>query len=113
MKYETVLTACGAEHPYALDGDTLSQSDDIRADYRGGHYFDLATLQWFGSWQFTTVAPGASVELQRNAPDGVGAYRVQLWRNSEHGTPEPWFGCRHDDRTQATACARKTAAALR
>ena len=111
-RYITEETACGERYDYALMSDRLSDSIDIRADYHSGHYFDPATLRWFGSSHFATVAPGASVELQRNAPDGVPQYRVQLWRVGDDGSPEPWFGCRHDSRREAVACARESAASL-
>ena len=110
--YVTEETACGERYDYALMSDRLSDSVDIRADYRSGHYFDPATLRFFGASRFATVAPGASVELQRNAPDGVPQYRAQMWRVGEDGSPEPWFGCRHDSRRAAVACARATAASL-
>lgn len=108
----TEVTACGEAYDYALMSDRLSNSVDIRADYRNGHYFDPDTLRFFGSRNFATVAPGASVELQTGAPSGVLPYRVQLWREGENGTPEPWFGCRHATRREAVACAKATSASL-
>lgn len=108
----TKVTACGVEYRYALMSDHLSDSVDIRADYRNGHYFEPSTLRWFGSRNFATVAPGASVELQTNAPDSVAPYKVELWRVGEDGSPEPWFGCRHATRREAIACAKASAASL-
>lgn len=111
MNYTTRLTACGEENRYTLAGEALSTSDDIRQDYREGHYFDPDTLRWFGSRNFATVAPGASVELQTNAP-GEDRYRVEVWKDTANG-PSPWFGCRHTTRRAAVACAVATAASLR
>lgn len=108
--YVTRVTACGDEHNYTLATDTLSASNDIRRDYREGHYFDADTLRWFGSRNFATVAPGATVELQSNAPGD--RYRVQVWRDSESG-PSPWIGCYHATRSEAVSCARATADSLR
>lgn len=110
---QTISTACGVTEAHALTIYRLSQSTDIRADYRGGHYFDAATLRWFGASRFATVAPGASVELQSKAPVELGSYHAQIWRDGSDGTPEPWFGCQHFTRREATQCARKTAASLR
>ena len=110
MNYRTLSTACGADYAYVLPTDTLSDSTDVRGDYRGGHYFDADTLRWFGSRNFRTVAPGVSVELQANAPGD--RYKMELWRVSDAGTPEPWFGCWHATRREAVACARATVAQL-
>jgi len=109
LPYVTHSMACGEEYRYALAGERLSTSTDIRDDYRGGYYFSASTLEWFGSEGFTTVAPGASVELQSNAP--TPQYRAEVWREGENG-PEPWFGCYHGSRAQAEQCAKATAAKL-
>lgn len=114
LPYSTIETDCGEAYPYALPTDTLAESRDIRADYdhSTGHYFAPSTLRFFGSRNFQTVARGASVELQTNAPDAVGRYKVQMWRADDNGQPEPWFGCNHTTRRAATACARATSARL-
>jgi hypothetical protein len=109
--YVTRAMACGVTYDYALVTDRLSQSDDVRRDYRSGHYFDADTLRWFGSRNFRTVAPGVSVELQTNAPWG-GRYKVELWRVEPNGTPGPWFGCWHETRRDAVRCALATVAAM-
>ncbi len=110
IEYMTRATACGKESNYTLIRDRLSTSTDIRGDYREGYYFSPSTLDWFGSVGFETVAPGASVELQENAPGAQ--YRAQLWRVGDDGSPSPWFGCYHGSRAQAVACARATARLL-
>lgn len=107
--YVTRAMACGVSNNYTLADDRISTSDDIRRDYRDGHYFDDDTLRWFGSRNFATVAPGASVELQSKAPGD--RYRAEVWRDTEHG-PSPWFGCWHKTRREATACAIATARSL-
>ena len=110
VDYATLVTACGEEYRYVLPGETLSASDDVRRDYRGGHYFDANTLRWFGSRNFATVVPGVTVELQTNAPGN--RYRVTAWYSDDDRTPKPWFGCRHATRREAIACAKATAALL-
>ena len=110
MNYVTRVTACGEASNYTLAGDRLSTSTDIRADYREGHYFDPSTLRWFGSRNFATVAPGATVELQSNAPGD--RYKSTMWRDTDNG-PSPWFGCWHATRREAIACAKATADSLR
>jgi len=111
VQYVTRTTACGTVDTYTLPTNRLSKSWDIRSDYRGGHYFDPDTLRWFGSRNFDTVAPGASVELQTKYPRD-DRYRVQIWRESSDGTPEPWIGCRHTTRRAAIACAKATSQAM-
>jgi len=111
VQYVTRTTACGVENNYTLPGDRLSLSWDIRSDYHNGHYFSPGTLRWFGARNFATVSFGASVELHTNYP-GDDRYRVQLWRESSDGTPEPWIGCRHTTRRAAIACAKATSQAL-
>ena len=120
LPYVTVLTPCGEAHDYSLPGMTLSDSTDVRHDYGHaplrGHYFDPDALRWFGSQRFATVAPGVSVERQSNSPETLPAYKVTAWRAptaDEAGQgPQPWFGCRHSTRREATACARRYAATL-
>lgn len=104
MNYFTIVTPCGEEYAYALPGDTLSLSRDIRGDYSCGHYFSPGAMRFFGTRHFRTVAPGVSVECQTNAPAGVGQYKVTVWMDSEHG-PAVWHGCHHTTRREANACA--------
>lgn len=116
IEYSTTYTACGEAYKYVMPGEALSDSGDVRADYesapRRGHYFDAATLRFFGSRNFATVAPGASVELQTNAPGNK--YHVEMWKVGEKGEgPQPWFGCNHATRASAVRCAKATAEALR
>lgn len=111
MNYSTIVTPCGEAYAYALPGDTLSLSEDIRADYRCGFYFSPGAVRFFGMRHFRTVAPGVSVEFQENVPAGVGSYKVTAWRNGEHG-PDVWHGCRHETRREANACAVAMSRAL-
>ena len=114
MTYTTRCTACGEEYAYAREGDTLSDSEDVRIDYllssRKGHYFSEGALRFFGARNFATVARGVSVELQANAPHDK--YKVTTWKTSEEGI-EPWFGCWHATRREAIKCAKATAELLR
>lgn len=110
IEYMTRAMACGEASNYTLISDRLATSTDIRRDYREGYYFSPDTLAWFGSEGFATVAPGATVERQTNAPGAQ--YRAQVWRESEDGSPSPWFGCYHGSRAQAEECARATAEML-
>jgi hypothetical protein len=102
----TIVSACGEEYRHATPDEVISASDDVRRDYRNGHYFDTSTLRFFGSRNFATVAPGASVELQTNAPGD--RYRVTIWKSGTDRSPKPWFGCRHATRREAVKCARDT-----
>ena len=116
ISYSIKHTACGEAYAYARPEDVLSDSCDVRTDYRNGrrsgNYFDDRTLRFFGSRNFETVAPGATVELQTKAPGD--RYRVQIWRVGEEGKgPQPWFGCWHATRAGAVKCAKATAEGLR
>ena len=115
-KSSTIYTACGEAYEWGTSDYTLSDSCDVRTDYRNGrgsgYYFDESTLRFFGSRNFETVAPGVTVELQTKAP--AERYRVQVWRvGEEEKGPQPWFGCRHATRASAVRCAKATAKALR
>lgn len=116
IAYETVTTPCGAEYRYALEGERLTDSMDVRRDYTNaiirGYYFSPDTLAWFGSEGFITVEPGVSVEQQTNAPGEQ--FRVMAWTGpSRDGEgPQPWFGCWHATRAAAVECAREYRATL-
>ena len=115
--YTTRRMACGEVYKYAREGERLSKSDDVRSDYENarlrGHYFDQDALRFFGSRNFSTVAPGVSVELQTNAPGD--RYKVEVWKVSDDPAEgnQPWFGCRHATRREAVRCAKETAELLR
>lgn len=113
ITYRTITTPCGETYNYALPGETLSTSWDVRADYTAGHYFDPNTLEFFGSKQFETVAPGISVEHQTNAPKGM-KWRVQAWRQPtiDGEGNQPWLGCWHGSRAAAHECANWYAEAI-
>jgi hypothetical protein len=116
IECSTKYTACGEAYDYAWPNEILSDSLDVRTDYqnarRRGHYFSESALRFFGSRNFATVAPGASVELQANAPGD--RYKVNVWKVGEEGEgPQPWFGCWHATRAGAVRCAKATAEALR
>ena len=112
--YTTRRTACGEEYAYAREGDTLSDSENVRVDYllssHRGHYFSEGALRFFGARNFDTVAPGVSVELQANAPGD--RYKVTTWKTSDEGV-QPWFGCWHATRREAIKCAKDTAELLK
>ena len=116
IKYGSRWTACGTEYRYAIEGEKISNSDDVRSDYENarlkGHYFDQSTLRFFGSRNFATVAPGVSVELQANAPGD--RYKVEVWKVSDDPKEgnQPWFGCWHATRREAVKCAKATAKLL-
>ena len=73
----------------------------------GGHWFDRATLAFFGSQRRELVAGCCVVELQRNAPEGLPRYAVVPF-----GADARSIGvtCRHASRAAARACARRIAA---
>lgn len=52
-----------------------------RYEYQSGptHWFDPATLRFFGSRNRHLVRPGVMVETQTKAPEGVGRYVVTAW----------------------------------
>lgn len=62
---------------------TYTDADHLRSEYehQSGptHWFDPATLRFFGSRNRHMVAPGVMVETQMNAPEGVGRYAVVAW----------------------------------
>ena len=113
VNYRTLVTACGTEYNYARQGQTLSGSVDIRRDYesapRRGHYFDRATLRFFGVRSFSTVAQGVTVECRSETPS---PYRVTFWTTDSDGVPEAWFGCDHESRRDAVKCAKATRSLL-
>ena len=104
MNYSTIITPCGVEYDYALPGETLSGSYNVRGETNSPHYFDASAIRWFGMRNFETVARGVSVELQTKYPAGDGRYKVLAWSN-DNGKPSPWFSCHHSTRKQAVSCA--------
>lgn len=72
----------------------------------GRHYFDPATLRWFGSRNTHVYGRGGccTVECQTKAPAGVDRYKVTVWLMRD-GRPQPAGGCRHDTLAHARACA--------
>lgn len=78
----------------------------LQAAHRG-HWFDAATLRWFGSQRRELIAGCIVVELQAKAPEGMPRYAV-----TPFGPDASPVGivCRHATRALARACARRVAA---
>jgi hypothetical protein len=113
VEYMSVTSHCGEVFPFIQAGFTVSDSRDIRADYSCGHYFSPGAIRFFGMRYFRTVAPGASVQLQENAPAGVGRYAATVWETRDHGGPNALITCHHETRAAANRCAIATSNALR
>jgi len=56
----------------------FTELKDIKR-YHTGHYYDEATIEFFGSEDIHVAAPGVTVEYQSNAPRGYPPYVITVW----------------------------------
>lgn len=118
-----LLTACGSRFyvsgPLPLSFCSFATFGQLHTAYGSGdgrHYFDRATLAFFGStlsgFRMVSGTNGAgTIERQRKAPASM-RFRVELWVTDSAGLPDPLIGCSHATEAQALACVRATFAAL-
>ena len=70
----------------------------------GGHWFDRDALRFFGSTRRELLGGAVVVELQRNAPEGMGRYVAVPFGPDAHPLG---VTCRHGSRDAARRCARR------
>ena len=63
---------------YIPDLCSYEQLSDIKRKHTG-HFYDDATIRFFGTRNAHVAAPGVTVELQTNAPDNYPRYAVTVW----------------------------------
>jgi len=107
-----VKTFCGeTRFDYWDDAEIVSivDTNDLIEQYTSQdgehHYFDDATMEFFGTQNFHLVAPGISVEYESNAPDGVDRWKVTAWVWNDFGsTFTAYTLCRHNNLDDASIC---------
>lgn len=119
MTMQRFFTECGEsfhelEAPTLANFPTMPALIDAYQPGPGRHYFDPASLRFFGVSRPRIVAGthgAATCEIHRNAPEGL-RYSVRVWTLDEAGLPQPSASCAHADRRSAERCARATVRTL-
>jgi hypothetical protein len=75
-----------------------------------GHYFDPATLRWFGDKR-ATLRHGFARVVEQEPPAGVPRFAVTYWHRSTGSTVGPTGAvtCRHATRDAANRCEARVA----